>query len=218
VQLPLDPSAVITLERRIPMRAGTASNVVGPRLSSNFSIGTGSSNGCVGSPPPLSLAREDARHDLAGGPNRVGDPLRSHGQRTCAGRIAKYGGTVSHVWTALGMVPSPIRTRAHQPGCRLVSTAARSAGPVLGISPERASRRATVLSGALGESVALCERATTEPAAASTNPLTRTRYFTVTVKHSLVRTVPSVPTTRKLTSNCAPSTNRGKVGGPRSTS
>jgi hypothetical protein len=46
----------------------------------------------------------------------------------------------------------------------------------------------------------------------------RTRYFTLTVKHSLVRTVPSVPTTRKLTSNSAPSTNRGKVGGPRSTS
>jgi hypothetical protein len=52
------------------------------------------------------------------------------------------------------------------------------------------------------------------PQAWLTDPL----YFTVTVKHSLVRTVPSDPTTRKLTSNSAPSTNSGEAGGPRRTS
>ncbi len=62
------------------------------------------------------------------------------------------------------------------------------------------------------------EKATPNRRPPSAKLIDATPYFTVTVKHSLVRTVPSVPTTRKLTSNFAPSTNRGKAGGPRRTS
>ena len=58
-------------------------------------------------------------------------------------------------------------------------------------------------------------RAAADSVAALENLIDRLLYFTVAVKHSLVRTVPSVPTTRKLRSNFAPSTNRG---GPRRTS
>jgi hypothetical protein len=116
-----------------------------------------------------------------------------------------------------GQFRSPLRPHHTRP-TKPFAMRERPFAPVFGNVPERASRSTTVRSGALGDNAGLRERATTEPAAALHDPIDATRYFTVTVKHSLVRTVPSIPTTRKLTSNSAPSTNRGKAGGPRSTS